>query len=76
MKRIIITIINPFTGEPVARDITDLTKAQIDAYAQVMNDDIREAIHSDLAPCSPATFLAAYIKRVGADAGGILILGS
>ena len=71
-----ITLTNPFSNEAITRDISNLTKTQLDAYAQIMDDDIRESVHDDLAPCTPAEFLAEYVKRVGADAAGVLILGS
>ena len=71
----IITLTNPFSAATVTRDITDLTAQQLDAYAEIMDDDIRESVHDDLAPCKPAEFLAEYVKRVGPDAAGILILG-
>lgn len=28
-----------------------------------MNDEIRESVHYDLAPCKPITFLEEYVKR-------------
>lgn len=33
---------------------------ELDAAAQLMDDDIREELHASMAPCSPAEFLAAY----------------
>lgn len=71
-----ITITNPWTGAVVEHDISDLTKRQLDAYAELMADDIREQLHSELAPCTPAEFLAAYVDRVGPEAVGSIILGS
>lgn len=35
----------------------------MDTIAIYMDDDIREAVHFDLAPCSPEEFLAEYIRR-------------
>ena len=73
---IIIAVVNPVSGVIVDRDITALTQRQLDAYAQLMDGDIRERLHDRLAPCSPAEFLAAYVAEVGPDAAGALILGS
>ena len=42
-----------------------------DAIANVMDDDIREAVHRNLAPCTEAEFLAAYLERATDD----LIIG-
>jgi len=72
----ILTLTNPFSRVTVELDITGLTEAELSAYAQMMDDEIREAIHDDLAPCTPEVFLAAYVERVGADEAGKLILGS
>ena len=42
-----------------------------DAIANVMDDDIREAVHAAVAPCTEAEFLAAYLERATDD----LIIG-
>ena len=42
------------------KKITDLDMRVIASY---MDDDIREQLHSKLAPCSNEKFLKAYIKR-------------
>ena len=34
-----------------------------EAIASYMDDDIREDVHSDLAPCTRAEFLEEYLKR-------------
>lgn len=41
------------------------------SIACVMEDDLREAVHFDLAPCSEAEFLSEYLRRADAD----LIIG-
>lgn len=38
-----------------------------DSIACVMDDDLRDSIHFDLAPCSEAEFLAEYLRRSDAD---------
>lgn len=38
----------------------DFSRLELDAAAQLMDDDIREELHASMAPCSPAEFLAAY----------------
>ena len=43
----------------------------IDVWAGYMDDEIREAVHNDLAPCSDAEFLAAYLAKATND----LIIG-
>ena len=40
-----------------------LTVNNYDAAVALMDDDIREAIHSELAPCSEIEFLKEYEKR-------------
>ena len=38
-----------------------------EAIACVMDDDLREAVHFDLAPCTESEFLAEYLRRSDAD---------
>lgn len=35
----------------------------MDAIVNVMDDDLREAVHADLAPCSDVEFLTEYLRR-------------
>lgn len=42
-----------------------------DAIVNVMDDDIREAVHAAIAPCTESEFLAAYLERATDD----LIIG-
>lgn len=39
-----------------------ITQKDMDIIANYMNDDIREAVHSELAPCKPEEFLARYLE--------------
>lgn len=41
----------------------EISQNLMDAIAVYMDDDIREAVHFDFAPCSPEKFLAEYIWR-------------
>lgn len=34
-----------------------------DVVVSLMDDDIREAVHADLAPCTDQEFLEEYVKR-------------
>lgn len=38
-----------------------------ESISAVMDDELRESIHFDLAPCSEAEFLAEYLRRSDAD---------
>lgn len=38
-----------------------------DSISNMMDDDLREAVHFDLAPCSEAEFLAEYLRRSATD---------
>ena len=42
-----------------------------DVIVDMMDDDIREAIHAAVAPCTESEFLAAYLERAADD----LIIG-
>lgn len=41
-----------------------LAQEDLDVIATYMNDEIRENLHFDMAPCSPEDFLKAYVERV------------
>lgn len=72
-----ITVTNPWTKQVLQRDITGLTQQQLDAYAQVMTDESREAINDEVGDdCTPESWLAAWAARVGADEAGRIIIGS
>ena len=40
-----------------------MTQSQLDGLAKWMDDDIREAVHREFAPCEPAEFLVEYLIR-------------
>lgn len=40
-----------------------LTQEDLDVIATYMNDEIRENLHFDMAPCTPEAFLKAYVKE-------------
>lgn len=44
-------------------DYPTLTLAQLEAIVMVMDDEIRERIHSEIAPCEPGEFLTAYLAE-------------
>lgn len=39
-----------------------MKEINMDAITTLMNDDTREQVHSELAPCEPAEFLARYCE--------------
>lgn len=39
-----------------------LTQELMDAIASYMNDDMRETVHAELAPCEPEEFLKRYLE--------------
>ena len=72
-----ITLHNPWTHAIVERDITGLTQSQLDAYAQIIDDESRESINNGPAwDASPAGWLSAWVDHVGPDEAGRIILGS
>lgn len=40
-----------------------ITNVDMDDIARFMDDDIREMVHMDLAPCSHEEFIIAYLKE-------------
>ena len=43
--------------------VFNLTQELMDTIASYMDDDKREQVHAELAPCEPEVFLRAYIER-------------
>ena len=41
----------------------ELDENLMDTLATYMNDEIREDLHAELAPCEPEEFLRAYVER-------------
>lgn len=41
----------------------NLTQELLDVIATYMDDDTRESLHYEFAPCKPEVFLEEYIKR-------------
>jgi len=39
-----------------------MTKRQLEDIAPWMDDDIRERVHAELAPCDPDRFLSRYLE--------------
>lgn len=74
LRRVTITLVNPWSRAVVERDITDLTQNQLDAYP--LDEDVCAELAAAIAPCTPAQFLEAYVDRVGPEAAGVLIIGS
>ena len=45
------------------KKVFELTQEELDVIATYMNDDIRENVAFDLAPCTPGDFLREYVNR-------------
>jgi hypothetical protein len=43
--------------------LSEITQEQLDDICTYMTDEIRERLHSELAPCTPQEFLKAYLKE-------------
>ena len=42
--------------------IRDVNQVRLDEIAGYMNDEIREQVHAELAPCTPEEFLTRYLQ--------------
>ena len=42
----------------------EITQDQMDAIAVLMDDEMRERVHGELAPCTPEAFLKRYCELV------------
>jgi serine/threonine-protein kinase RIO1 len=71
-----ITITNPWTGALVERDITNLSEWELAQWVELMDDELCEQLSRELAPCTAAEFVTAYVDHAGPDAAGRIILGS
>lgn len=40
-----------------------ITQEDMDVIGSYMNDEIREDLHSEIAPCTPEEFIAAYLEK-------------
>ena len=68
----LISLDNGSTWMTAAEAMDEINERNLwDAIVEMMDDEIREAVHADLAPCTEEEFLAEYLRR--ADDG--LIIG-
>lgn len=42
--------------------VKTVTEKQLDALATIMDENILEKVHSELAPCTPSEFLERYLE--------------
>lgn len=42
--------------------IREVNQVRLDEIAGYMNDEIREQVHAELAPCTPEEFLTRYLQ--------------
>ena len=56
-----------FIGADELYEYADEILSRWDAIAEAMNDEIREAVHAEMAPCSELEFLAAYLRNADSD---------
>ena len=67
-----ISLDNGRTWMTAAEAMEEINERNLwEAIVNMMDDEIREAIHAEIAPCTEEEFLAEYLRR--ADAG--LIIG-
>lgn len=62
-----ITLTSPHSGATVTITEDEVTGERLEALAVLMDDEIREAVHSDLAPCTPWEFWREYVRRAGGE---------
>lgn len=65
-----LEVINPWSGATVSIEPDDVTEERLEAMATIMDDEIREAIHMEIPPCSPFEFFREYVERVGPEEAG------
>lgn len=62
-----ISIDNGRTLMTATEAASTMTKLQLRLITNIMDDELREQIHNELAPCSDEEFLAAYLERATDD---------
>jgi len=73
-KTIEIKTTNPWSGETVYRDITDITQDQMDAYMSCMDDATKYDLEG--AGETPAETLSCFVDLVGPEEAGRVIIGA
>ena len=47
----------------IMKELREVTQETMDAIATYMDDEKREKVHNEYAPCTPETFLREYLKE-------------
>lgn len=72
-----ISVINPWSGAWRDFDRAAITQDKLDAWAQLMDSDVIEAINDSLPEgFTPSDFVAAWVERVGPEKAGLVMIGS
>jgi len=66
-----IYVVNPWTGVWVKIDPDEVTPKKLEAMAPLMDDEAREAAHSEH-PEDPVSFWRRYVEIVGPEAAGLV----
>jgi hypothetical protein len=66
-----IYVTNPWSNVTVEVNGDDITDGRMDALANLMDDEIRERLHDEIAPCGNGEFFAAYAAADPAGASAI-----
>lgn len=63
-----ISLDNGFTYMAAAEAMEEIRNRNLwDAVVNMMDDDVREKIHREIAPCTEGEFLEAYLKEAKED---------
>ena len=69
-----ICLNNPWTGRPV--EINKGSTLNLDNWAIMMEDELIDTLHNQLAPCSDWDFIRAWYELVDTEEASRVILGS
>jgi len=69
-----ITLQNPWTGAP--RYLSKGDALNLDGWATLMDDDLRDHLHGILAPCPDWDFVKAWSELVTVEEASRVIIGS
>lgn len=73
-QRSVVRLSDPWSGRDVLRDVTGLTRAQLEHYPRLVNDAEFRRIEANANGASPGQLLALWVERVGPVHAGAFLL--
>jgi len=68
-------ILRPWSGATVTRDVTGLSQDTLDGWMNVEDRDTLERVTDAVPDATPGEWLAEYVRQVGPEHAGRVIIG-